>query len=79
MMSLKDNVLNARDMHAVTKVMKTQLIDNSIYNSIRKRALDEHSYYVTSHISPETIAELRVLGYTVTESQSDVRWVVIEW
>ena len=78
-MNLKDNVLNARDMHAVTKVMKTQLIDTSIYNNIRKRALDEYSYYVTSHISPETIASLRILGYTVTESQSDVRWVVIEW
>lgn len=78
-MSLKDNVLNARDMHAVTKVIRTQLLDSSIYDSIRKRALDEYSYYVTSHISPETIAALRVLGYTVTESQSDVRWVVIEW
>ena len=78
-MSLKDNVLNAQDMHAVTKVMKTQLLDSSIYDRIRKRALDEYSYYVTSHISPETIAALRVLGYTVTESQSDVKWVVIEW
>lgn len=78
-MSVKDNVLNARDMRAVTRVMKTLLIDNSIYDSIRKRALDEYSYYVTSHISLETIAELRALGYTVTESQSDVRWVVIEW
>lgn len=78
-MSLKNNVLNARDMHAVTKVMKTQLIDTSIYNDIRKRALDEYSYYVTSHIPPETITALRALGYTVTESQSDARWVVIEW
>lgn len=78
-MSLKNNVLNARDMHAVTKVMKTQLIDTSIYNDIRKRALDEYSYYVTSHIPSETITALRALGYTVTESQSDARWVVIEW
>lgn len=33
-MSLKDNVLNARDMHAVTKVMKTQLIDTRDRKSV---------------------------------------------
>lgn len=78
-MSVKDNVLSALDIRAMTRVMRTYLCDTSIYHNIRERALNGHSYYATSNISPETISTLRILGYTVTEGQGNVSWVVIEW
>lgn len=76
---MKDNLIGAQDMHATAEVMKTPLIDTSIYQHIRDQAIHGRHTYVTYNVVSERISELRALGYTVTEGQGDIKWVVIEW
>ncbi len=73
------SLMGAQDAHAISKAINADFQESSLYYCIRYQALHGGYDYVTHNISPELISELRTLGYTVTESQSDVRWVVIEW
>lgn len=51
----------------------------TILASIRECALKGQYYYQTMNMSDETKKELRELGYTITEGQGDIHWVMIEW
>lgn len=71
--------MTADKAHAVADVMSIMYGTITILADIRERALQGHYYYQTMNMSDETKKELRKLGYTVTEGQGDIHWVMIEW
>ena len=71
--------MTADKAHVVADVMSIMYGTVTILADIRERALQGHYYYQTMNISDKTKKELRELGYTVTEGQGDIHWIMIEW
>lgn len=71
--------MTADKAHVVADVMSIMYGTITILADIRERALQGHYYYQTMNVSDGTKKKLRELGYTVTEGQGDIHWVMIEW